>query len=86
MDYTITQVTMTQTFQLGTDSKSEQTSIPSLCGPIEYSIVEGYAFVGVISTTNTGQINIQTNLLSHKGVYKATFDAKLKNYPTVAHF
>jgi hypothetical protein len=70
---------------LGTDSKSVLTAIPSFCGPIAYSIVEGYSFVSLSSLSNPGTISIQTNKLSDAGVYTATFDALLTTYPTVAH-
>jgi hypothetical protein len=53
MTYVVTQVASTQNFTLGADSKSVLTGIPSLCGPIEYFIVEAYSFAAVNSSLGT---------------------------------
>lgn len=84
MTHTITQAAATQTFSLGSDSASILLGIPSLCGPIEYSIVEAYSFVSVTITSNPGTISVQSSLLSDVGTYTATLEAKLTNYPAVA--
>ena len=83
MSYIVAQAASSQTFALdGTNSKAALTSISSLCGPIEYSIVEGYSFVTVDAVN--GKILVQTNLTSNAAVHSANFRAKLKNYPDVA--
>ena len=41
--------------------------------------------MSVSSLTNPGTISIQTNQLSNAGVYTATFDTLLTDYPAVAH-
>jgi len=84
MTHTITHAAVTQPFSLGTDSESVKYGIPSLCGPIEYSIVEAHSFVSVTSTTSAGTISVQSSLLSNIGTYTATLEAKLTNYPEVA--
>jgi hypothetical protein len=83
MSYVVAQPASSQTFALdGTNSKAALTSISSLCGPIEYSIKEGYSFA-TIDAVN-GKILVQTDLTSDADVHSATFRAKLKNYPDVA--
>ena len=79
MSYFVAQPASSQTFALdGTNSKAALTSISSLCGPIEYSIVENYSFV-TFDAVN-GKISVQTNLISDANVHSATFRAKLTNY------
>jgi hypothetical protein len=84
MSYVVAQPAISQTFALdGTNSKAFLTSISSLCGPIEYSIVEGYLFA-TLDAVN-GKISVQTNLISDTNIHSATFRAKLKNYLNVAN-
>ena len=82
MSYVIAAAASTQTFALGTDSKSTLTAIASLCGPIEYSILQGFSFATVNAS---GTISVQTSLITDTGVHSATFNAKLTNYPAVAN-
>ena len=79
MSYVIAQTPSTQNFALGTDSKSDLTGVSSLCGLIEYLIVEGYSFASVDGVN--GIISVQSNLISDTGVYNATFRAKMRDYP-----
>jgi hypothetical protein len=83
MSYFVAQAASSQTFALdGTNSKAALISIPSLCGPIEYSIVENYSFATVDAVN--GKILVQTNQEGDANVHSATFRAKLTNYPSVA--
>ena len=84
MTHIVTQAPATQNFSLGVDSKSVQTGVPNLCGPIEYSIVEAYTFATITYTSETGTISIASDKMSDIGVKMATFQAKLTNYPNVA--
>ena len=79
MTNTVTLASVSQTFALATDSISTATAIASLCGPIEYSIVEAYSFLPVTA----GTINLQSNLMTDIGTYTATLKAKLTNYAGV---
>ena len=54
-----------------------------MCGPIEYSIVEGYTFASVDAVN--GIISVQSNLINDAGVHNATFRAKVRDYSLVAH-
>jgi len=84
MNYIIAQPASTQNFALGNDSKSVLTGVASLCGPIEYSISEGFSFASIDAAN--GIISIQSNLISDAGVHNATFKAKMRDYSEVAHF
>ena len=84
MNYAVAAAATSQTFGLGTDSKSVLTGISGFCGPIEYSITQAYSFATIVISTS-GTITVQTSQISDVGVHSATFDAKLTNYPAVAH-
>jgi hypothetical protein len=56
-----------------------------LCGPIAYSILEGYSFVSITSGSDPGEIRVQTNLISALGDHTATFNARLTKYPNVTN-
>jgi hypothetical protein len=85
MSYVVAQAANSQTFALdGSNSMAAQTSISSLCGPIEYSIVENYSFVTFEFDAVYGKILVQTNQEGDANVHSATFRAKLTNYPSVA--
>jgi hypothetical protein len=47
MSYSVAYPTITQTFVLGTDSKTVLTAVPLLCGPLEYTILEAFSFATV---------------------------------------
>ena len=68
MSNTVTLASVSYTFGLATDSKSYATAIASLCGQIEYSIVEAYSFITVIA----GSIILGSNSMLHIGPYTAT--------------
>ena len=68
MTNTVFLASVSQTFALATDSISTATAIASLCGPIEYSIVEAYSFLPVTA----GTINLQSNLMTDIGTHTAT--------------
>lgn len=82
MTYVVAEPATSQTFALGTDSKSVLFGIPGYCGPLEYSIVEGHTFASVQAAADPGTISVQTAYLADVRIYTATFDVKLTNYPT----
>ena len=77
---TVNLTSVSQTFALASESVSTAMSIASLCGPIEYSIVEAYSFVQVAA----GSISLGSNSMANIGAHTATLQAKLTNYPGVA--
>ena len=80
MTNTVNLSSVSQTFALASDSVSTAMSITSLCGPIEYSIAEGYSFMQVTA----GTISLGSNSMADVGTHTATLKAKLTNYPAVA--
>jgi hypothetical protein len=54
-----------------------------LCGPIEYSIVEGYSFASVDAVN--GIISVQSNNINDANDHNVTFRAKMRDYSLVAH-
>jgi hypothetical protein len=82
MTFTTSQVASTQTFALGTDSKSASI-LAGLCGPLAYTIVEGYSFVTVSSATSPGSISVFTNNIADVGLHPTTFKISLTRYTMV---
>ena len=60
----------------------------SICGPLQYSIVEGYSFVSLIPSVSGNSIDpwkisvTTTSLLDVQMYYTVTLKATLANYPT----
>jgi hypothetical protein len=54
-------------------------AIASLCGPIEYSIVEQYSFL----TVTAGNISLASNSMANINTYTTTLKAKLTNFSGV---
>jgi hypothetical protein len=79
MTNTVTLASISQNFALATDSISTATAIASFCGPIEYSVVQFYSFL----TVSAGTITLGSNSMADIGVYTATLQAKLTNFPAV---
>jgi len=62
-----------------------QYSIPKICGPTSYKILEGYPFIKIISPpedpfTDAYTISVSSDLISDIKVYTATLVASLDNY------
>ena len=82
MTSTVTETAATQAWTAATDSLSTLTTLSEACGPITYSIVEGYSF---LTLDVTGLLlTLQSNLIADAGSYTATLSASLTNYPAVA--
>ena len=79
MNNKVTLPAVSQTFVLATDAKSTATGVASLCGPIDYSILEPYSFL----TVTAGNISLASNSMDDINLYRATLQAKLRDYPGV---
>ena len=75
----VTLAAVSQTFDPALDSVSTTLGIASLCGPIQYSIVEAHLFL----TVTEGIISLASNSMDDIDFYTATLQAKLRNYSEV---
>ena len=57
-------------------------AIPGFCGPLVYSIVEPYSSF-LTADPNTGMITCFSNNMLEVGVYPATLQVALANYPSI---
>ena len=80
MNNKVTLPAVSQTFVLATDAKSTTTGVAFLCGQIDYSILEPYSFL----TVTAGNISLASNSMDDINLYRATLQAKLRNYPGVS--
>jgi len=80
--YTVTTAAITSAFAVATDDVSTLSGIVGVCGPYTYTILEGYSFTLVDSALAT--LTVVTNIMADIGVYTATMEAKLTNYPAAA--
>lgn len=82
MTSTVTQAAALQSWTAATDSLSTAKGLPEVCGPMTYSIAEGYSFVTL--DVSILQITLQSTNMAHIGTQTATLQASLTNYPGIA--
>ena len=78
----------TKTFIPFTDSVAKTYLNDSICGPLQYTIVEGYSFVSLIPSVSGNNIDpwtisVTTTSLADIKTHTVTLKTTLVNYPTV---